>query len=876
MIKSILKFFFNYKNKKILKKYYERVHQINLLENKIALLNDTDLAKKTLEFKDRLNNNETLDDILYEAFSVVREASKRTLNLRHYDVQLIGGMVLHEGKIAEMKTGEGKTLVSTLPAYLNCLSGKGVHIVTVNDYLTKRDAEWMKPIYDLLEISIGVIQSNDSKNKRKEAYLADITYATNNELGFDYLRDNMILKYEDKVQRNFNFSIIDEVDSILIDEARTPLIISGNSYDSNHLYRQIDSLIKKLTPAKKNEEDKWIEESGDYKHELKEDSILLTEKGISNIEKNLNISNLYTPKNVHILHNITQCLKANISYKKNVDYIVENNKVIIIDEHTGRKMEGRRYSDGLHQAIEAKEGVSIAQETQTLASITFQNYFKMYKKLSGMTGTAETEAEEFYKIYKLSIQVIPTNMPMIRKDFSDQIYKTEREKFIAIISEIENLHKQGRPILVGTISIQKSEEISKLLKKKLIKHNILNAKYHEKEAKIISQAGKKYSVTIATNMAGRGTDIKLEDGIAELGGLHIIGTERHESRRIDNQLRGRSGRQGDNGSSRFYLSLEDNLMKMFGSGKISKFMEKIGFSEGEKIEHPWISKAISNAQKRVETQHFEFRKYLLEYDNIMNIHRSFIYNLRNQLLSKENLKEKIKEFLLFLINDYIFGVVEKLNVIHINNQKKIFHQIHYNLSINIEENFTPLKDFMDKKKFKDSIFQILIEHYEKKLYLIENNLEGIDQKNILNHIIYPTLIQIIDVKWQEHLYNLDHLKEGIHLQSYADKNPLVEYKIESFHLFENLKFHIFQDILKFLFKFELNITIENETSNSPNLDNVKYIHKSNPEYIFSQGNKISKNHTGIKKMKIGRNEPCICNSNKKYKKCCGNIKTNIV
>ncbi|HQK78588.1 MAG TPA: preprotein translocase subunit SecA, partial [Syntrophales bacterium] len=625
MIGALLKKIIGTKNDRIIKEISVVLDEINRLEPAMASRTDAELRAKTPEFKERLLKGSSLDDLLPEAFAVVREAARRTVQMRPFDVQIIGGIVLHQGKIAEMKTGEGKTLAATLPLYLNALTGKGCHLVTVNDYLARRDAGWMGPIYNFLGLSVGVIVHGMEDEERRQAYAADITYGTNNEFGFDYLRDNMKFSLEDYVQRDFNYAIVDEVDSILIDEARTPLIISGPSEESTDKYYRINQVIPRLR------------KDTDYTIEEKTRTVVLTEEGIARVEKYLKVQNLYEPKNIELLHHVNQALKAHTIFKRDVDYVVKDGQVIIVDEFTGRIMPGRRYSDGLHQALEAKEHVKIERENQTLASVTFQNYFRMYDKLAGMTGTADTEAEEFKKIYKLDVVVIPTNMPMIRTDHNDVIYKTEKEKFHAVIEEIKEMHRQGRPVLVGTISIVKSELLSAMLTRTGIKHHVLNAKHHEREAEIVAQAGQRSAVTISTNMAGRGTDIKLGEGVADLGGLHILGTERHESRRIDNQLRGRSGRQGDMGSSRFYLSLEDDLLRIFGAEKISAIMDRIGIEENEPIENRLVSKAIENAQKRVEGQNFDIRKHLLEFDDVMNKQRQVIYEQRRKVLSGQDL-----------------------------------------------------------------------------------------------------------------------------------------------------------------------------------------------------------------------------------------------
>ncbi len=647
MIEMILKKIVGTKNDRELKRYSLLLDEVNNFESLMMSLTDEELRAKTPYFKEKLKNGSTLDDILAEAFAVAREVSRRTLLMRPFDVQVIGGIVLHEGKIAEMKTGEGKTLAATMPLYLNALEGKGCHVVTVNDYLAKRDAEWMGPIYNFLGLSVGVIVHGMDDDERREAYHADITYGTNNEFGFDYLRDNMKFNLEDYVQREFNYAIVDEVDSILIDEARTPLIISGPSEESTDKYYKINQIIPRLKKDK------------DYTIDEKSRTVVLTEEGVAHVEGFLNVQNLYEPRNIEIVHHVNQALRAHTLFKRDVDYLVKDGQVIIVDEFTGRVMPGRRYSDGLHQALEAKEKVKIERENQTLASITFQNYFRMYKKLAGMTGTADTEAAEFKKIYNLDVVVVPTNMPMIRKDNNDLIYKTEKEKIKAVIEEVRALNKEKRPVLIGTISIEKSELLSKYLTRAGIKHHVLNAKNHEKEAEIVAQAGQPGMVTISTNMAGRGTDIRLGEKVAEIGGLHILGTERHESRRIDNQLRGRSGRQGDDGSSRFYLSLEDDLLRIFGAERISSIMDRIGIEEDQPIEHKYISRAIENAQKRVEGQNFDIRKHLLDYDDVMNRQRKVIYEQRKKVLRGDNLWADIEEMVEEIVDDLLFEYIDE-------------------------------------------------------------------------------------------------------------------------------------------------------------------------------------------------------------------------
>jgi preprotein translocase subunit SecA len=888
MVGTLLKRVFGTKNERELKRLWPIVEKVNSFGTQIASLSDIQLRDKTEEFKRRLEAGETLDDILPEAFAVVREASRRRLRMRHFDVQILGGIVLHEGKIAEMKTGEGKTLVATLPVYLNALEGKGVHVVTVNDYLAKRDPQWMGPIYSSLGLSVGVIQhdssflsdpSNFSSDKRleflrscsrKEAYLADITYGTNNEFGFDYLRDNMKYEISDYCQREMNYAIVDEVDSILIDEARTPLIISGPSEDSTDKYYKIDKIIPKL------------QKDIDYTVDEKARTAILTEEGSIKVERLIGAVNLYDPTNIELVHHVLQALKAHTLFKRDVDYVVKDGEVIIVDEFTGRLMPGRRWSDGLHQAVEAKEDVKIESENQTLATITFQNYFRMYKKLAGMTGTADTEAEEFAKIYNLEVIVIPTNEPMIRKDHPDMIYKTAKAKFSAVINEIEELHKKGQPVLVGTISIENSEILSHLLKKKGIPHSVLNAKHHEREAEIIAQAGRSGAVTIATNMAGRGTDIILggnPEGLAReflkdnkdyteddwkqsllkaketctkdrekvlsLGGLHILGTERHEARRIDNQLRGRSGRQGDPGSSRFYLSLEDDLMRIFGSDRISGLMGKLGMDEDVPIENKMVTKAIENAQKRVEAHNFDIRKHLLEYDDVMNKQRTEIYSFRKELLKGENLKDRIYSM--------IDEVVDELLSIYCPEEKhrdewdmKGLNDAFYGI-FSVVLNITP----MDITSLREKLISEVRNAYEKK----ESEI-GSDMMRYLEKII---LLQVVDTQWKDHLLAMDHLKEGIGLRGYGQRDPLVEYKKEAFEMFAELTGRISAEVLSRLFKIQIQKQEEA----------IKREHKRQAQLNYNRGEGSSVAQTVRRGRKVGRNEPCPCGSGKKYKKCCG-------
>ena len=830
---------FGSNNERVIKKMHPLVEQINALEPNMQNLLDDDFPKKTNELREKVKNGSSLNEILPEAFALVREASKRSLGMRHYDVQLIGGIVLHNGSIAEMKTGEGKTIVAPLAAYLNSLTGKGVHIITVNDYLANRDSEWMAKLFNFLGLSVGVILHNMTDHERKEAYNADITYGTNNEFGFDYLRDNMKFSEEDLCQGYLNFAIVDEVDSILIDEARTPLIISGPTNDSTGLYLQINSII----PSFKKEKHFTIDEESK--------SVMLTEEGIAHGEKLLNLENLYDPNNIETLHHLNQAMKAHKLFKRDVDYVVKNNEVIIVDEFTGRLMSGRRYSEGLHQALEAKENVKIENENQTLASVTFQNYFRMYEKLAGMTGTAETEASEFQKIYNLDVIVIPTNLPMIRNDMPDAIYKNKKEKFDAVVKDIIKLHKTGQPVLVGTISIDVSENLSKKLKKKGVKHSVLNAKHHKSEAEIVANAGQKGVVTISTNMAGRGTDIVLGEGVKELGGLHILGTSRHESRRIDNQLRGRAGRQGDPGSSKFYLSLEDELLRIFGGDRIHSIMDKIGIGEGEPIEHKLISKAIENAQSKVEGQNFEIRKHLLDYDDVMNQQRDAIYSLRRRALHGESLKN----FILEMIEENAYNIVSQYekNKTPIKNWdiKALSDSILNQFNFKIDSNLIS-QDESDKEELIQSIIS-----KAKQIYLEKETMIGDEEFRKLEKFI---MLQTIDSFWKDHLLSMDHLKEGIGLRSYGQQNPLIIYKQEGFRMFEDLIFHIKEETLRILFRIQIQSNESFLNMNKPQQNELSFSH--------SDGSTLNRPVVN-KNEKIGRNDPCPCGSGKKFKKCCG-------
>ncbi|HMA85892.1 MAG TPA: preprotein translocase subunit SecA [Desulfosalsimonadaceae bacterium] len=837
--KFLLKLFGS-KNERILRRYYPIVDQINAWEPQIRPMSDAELAAQTERFKERYQAGETLDDLLPEAFATAREACWRTLEMRHFDVQLIGGVVLHEGCIAEMKTGEGKTLVAPLAAYLNAITGKGVHIVTVNDYLASRDAEWMGNIYKFLGLSVGSIVHGMDDYERKEAYNCDIIYGTNNEFGFDYLRDNMKFDPNTLVQRELYFAIVDEVDSILIDEARTPLIISGPAEKSTHLYYQVNSIIPGL------------EAETDYTVDEKSKSAMLTEDGVAKAEKLLSVDNLYDTKNIDLLHHVNQALKAHTLFKRDVDYIVKEGEVIIVDEFTGRLMPGRRFSEGLHQALEAKEKVKIENENQTLATITFQNYFRMYDKLSGMTGTADTEAAEFKKIYSLDVVVIPTNEPMIRVDHPDVIYRTKKEKYEAVLDEITELYQKGQPVLVGTVSIDVSEELSRRLKKRGVPHNVLNAKNHEAEAEIIANAGQKNVVTISTNMAGRGTDIKLGDGVVELDGLHILGTERHESRRIDNQLRGRSGRQGDPGSSRFYLSLDDDLLRIFGGERISGFMNRLGMEEGEPIQHKMISRAIENAQNKVEGHNFQIRKQLLDFDDVMNQQREMIYKHRQQALSEQSLRPVIEEMIAEKAGDIVATHTDEKMPVDNWDLKGIrdavFEQFNFRLNINPDsvEGFPP-------EKVADWIQDEATRMYEQKRATI-----GAGDFREIERIV---MLQTVDNLWKDHLLSMDHLKEGIGLRGYAQQDPLMVYKKEAFEMFQDLISRIKEETLKILFRIQISEPSEVSELAQP----------EEQEMTFSHGEAGQQKKKPVKREgdKVGRNDPCPCGSGKKYKKCCG-------
>ncbi|EAH4765677.1 preprotein translocase subunit SecA [Campylobacter jejuni] len=852
MFLNALKAVFGTKNDREVKKYFKRVAQINALEGNYQNLSDDELKAEFAKFKEQiLSGEKNENDVLNDVFAIVRETGKRTLNMRHFDVQLIGGMVLHDGKIAEMKTGEGKTLVATLPVVLNGMSGKGVHVVTVNDYLAKRDAEQMSAIYNFLGFSVGVVLSSQNSDiEHKQAYDCDITYGTNNEFGFDYLRDNMKFSKAEKVQREHNFVIVDEVDSILIDEARTPLIISGPTN------RTLDGYIKANEVAKQMQKGEAVlppaKPEGDFVVDEKNRNILITEAGIAKAEKLFGVENLYSLDNAILAHQLDQALKAHNLFEKDVHYVLRNNEVIIVDEFTGRLSEGRRFSEGLHQALEAKENVKIQEESQTLADITFQNYFRMYNKLAGMTGTAQTEATEFSQIYSLDVISIPTNIPIKRQDKDDLIYKTQNEKFKAVIEEIKKANAKGQPVLVGTASIERSEVFHNMLVKEKIPHHVLNAKNHEQEALIIQDAGKKGAVTIATNMAGRGVDIKIDDEIRALGGLYIIGTERHESRRIDNQLRGRAGRQGDPGISRFYLSLEDNLLRIFGGDRIKSIMDRLGIEEGESIESRIVTRAVENAQKKVESLHFESRKHLLEYDDVANEQRKTIYRYRNELLDENydiraKISQNIAEYSANVMNDYMLD--ESGSNVNFENLKA---KILYECSTQISE-----KDFENLSviEMQDKLSQILENSYNEKMLRLE-----IKELRNIERILY---LQVLDNAWREHLYQMDILKTGIGLRGYNQKDPLVEYKKESYNLFLELVNRIKFDSIKLLFSVQFNQEEAQNLENKANEENEKLLQSS-----VEMG--ASEDNLGEAEFKkVPRNAPCPCGSGKKFKECHG-------
>ena len=848
MIGFLVRKIFGSKNDRFLKKLRPLVAKINALEPEMQALADEELPQRLAVYREQVQNGEKdLDAVLPEVFALVREASTRVLGMRHYDVQLLGAMALHNGKIAEMKTGEGKTLVATLAVILNSLEGKGVHVVTVNDYLAKRDAEWMGRLYNFLGLSVGVIVAGLSDEQRKEAYGADITYGTNNEFGFDYLRDNMKFYAEQLVQRGHHYAIVDEVDSILIDEARTPLIISGASDESTDLYQKVDEVVRTLEKEKH------------YTVDEKGKTASLTDEGVLYVEEQLGIENLYDTANITAQHHVLQSLKAHTVFRRDVDYIVKDDQVVIVDEFTGRLMAGRRFSDGLHQALEAKEHVTVAAENQTLASITFQNYFRMYDKLSGMTGTADTEAVEFAQIYGLEVSTIPPNRPMVRKDMPDLIYRTRREKMQAIIQAIKELHATGQPVLVGTISIETSELISQLLKREGVPHSVLNAKHHAQEAEIVAQAGQAGKVTIATNMAGRGTDIKLGEGVVELGGLHTLGTERHESRRIDNQLRGRSGRQGDPGSSRFYLSLEDDLMRLFGSDRLSGLMQKLGMQEGEPIENNMVSRAIENAQKRVEGHHFEIRKTLLDYDNVMNQQRTVIYSLRRDLMQEPDLEPILNEYLSDLLDDMYAGLEVSKAARDIEDEKPVRARL--SEVMNIDRVLPGDAPLPTREEAQELVLSIMAQLREEA---------GPLYADLLRYF----LLEELDRGWKEHLRNMDFLRDGIGLRGYGQRDPKLEYKREGFNMFQELLVHIREGAFRALTRVRVEqrpTEVAEEVVAAPEPEPM-FQHKEQPQqlsYSNEPEDLLGAPAQAKAENKPGRNDPCPCGSGKKYKKCCG-------
>jgi preprotein translocase subunit SecA len=901
MFVNLLTKMFGSRNDRLIKKMDKEVKKITALEPILEPLSDEELKAKTGEFKERLTQGETLNDLLPEAFAVVREASKRVFGMRHFDVQMIGGMVLHEGKIAEMRTGEGKTLTASLPSYLNALTGNGVHVITVNDYLATRDADWSRPLFEFLGLTVGCNIAGMSPQNKQAAYQADITYGTNNEFGFDYLRDNMVFSPEERSQKKLNFAIIDEVDSILIDEARTPLVISGQAEDSSELYKAINIVVPTLQVQNEEDKDEETGQSedfveGDFTIDEKAKQIYLTERGQIHIEEIMNEKGLlqegdtlFSAANITLLHHVMAALRAHKLFQKDVDYIVKDGEVVIVDEHTGRTMEGRRWSEGLHQAVEAKEGVKIQNENQTLASITFQNFFRIYDKLSGMTGTADTEAFEFQHIYGLETVIVPTHRPMIRKDMADLIYLTAEEKFEAILEDIKDCVKRGQPVLVGTISIETSEFLSDFLKKEKIKHKVLNAKFHAQEAEIVADAGKEFAVTIATNMAGRGTDIVLggnltaaiadlskggkqptedqieklktqwkidHERVLELGGLKIIATERHESRRIDNQLRGRSGRQGDAGATRFYLSMEDSLMRIFASERISNMMRKLGMEHGEAIEHPWVTRSIENAQRKVEGRNFDMRKQLLEYDDVANDQRGVIYEQRNELLDETDIADVVNN----IRNDVINGVIEQ----HIPRQSLVEMWDVTALEEQLKGEFNtplPIAQWIeeDKKLHEESLREKIVAEFEQAY----KNKEEVVGADVLRQFEKAVMLQSLDSHWKEHLAAMDHLRQGIGLRAHAQKNPKQEYKRESFQLFTEMLDNLKYDVVGVLSKVKIQAESDVEA--------VEEQHRKSEVATEFQHESAASIEEKPQMPRVGRNEPCPCGSGKKYKQCHGKL-----
>ena len=815
---------------KELKRFEGIADKIIALDEEMQNLKDEDFQNKTEEFKERLKNGETLDDILVEAFALAREAASRTIGEKAYYVQLLGGLAIHYGNIAEMKTGEGKTLTTILPAYVNSLTGEGVHVVTTNEYLSSRNADWMKPVYDLLGVTVGVNLRSMSSKEKKEAYDKDILYSTNNEIGFDYLRDNMVVRVEDRVQRPLNHCIIDEVDSILIDEARTPLIISGGRMNSKNLYVDADRAVKRLT------------EDEDYDIDVKTKSVSLTENGSKKIEKFFNLKNLYDLDNTALVHHLNQALKANYGFKKDVDYVVQENEVIIVDQFTGRLMHGRQFSDGLHQAIEAKENVTINTETKTMATITFQNLFRMYKKLSGMTGTAKTEEEEFRNIYNMYVIEIPTNKEVIREDYADLVYATSKGKYDAIINYVTEIHKTGEPILIGTISVEANEYLSSLLKKSGLKHEVLNAKNHEREAEIIAKAGEIGAITLATNMAGRGTDIKLGEGVRELGGLCVVGTERHESRRIDNQLRGRAGRQGDPGKSQFFVSFEDDLMRRFGTDRIKTMLTSLGIEESQAIRSKALTRSIETAQKKVEGNNYDIRKTLLDYDNVLNEQREIIYNRRNDILETESIHENILGVFKNTITNLVESHYSNDGKMLLEDKKELVEFVNTNYLKNNALTLDIIKELEDEK-LRDKIYELVINDYEKKMI----------EEPVMNEFEKAISLRIIDSNWVDHMSSMEHLKEGISLRGYGQANPIQAYTMEGFEMFDSLLIKIENLTAQFLLKSEVRQNTERKQTLNGVANDGKESIKNTPKRVT----------------KVGRNDPCPCGSGKKYKQCCG-------
>ncbi|WP_335912516.1 MULTISPECIES: preprotein translocase subunit SecA [Shewanella] len=906
MLGKLLTKVFGSRNDRTLKALGKIVNKINALEGEYEQLSDEQLKAKTQEFRDRLEKGETLNDIMAEAFATVREASKRVFEMRHFDVQLIGGMVLDSNRIAEMRTGEGKTLTATLPAYLNALTGKGVHVITVNDYLARRDADTNRPLFEFLGMTVGVNVAGLGQLEKKAAYNSDITYGTNNEFGFDYLRDNMAFSPQERVQRPLHYALIDEVDSILIDEARTPLIISGAAEDSSELYIKVNTLIPNLIRQDKEDSDDYVGE-GDFCVDEKAKQVHMTERGQEKIELLLTQAgllaegdSLYSAANISLLHHVNAALRAHTLFERDVDYVVQDGEVIIVDEHTGRTMQGRRWSEGLHQAVEAKEGVKIQNENQTLASITFQNYFRQYEKLAGMTGTADTEAFEFQHIYGLDTVVIPTNRPMIRNDMADLVYLTAKEKYNAIIQDIKGCRERGQPVLVGTVSIEQSELLSNLLDREKIPHKVLNAKFHEKEAEIVAQAGRSGAVTVATNMAGRGTDIVLggswkaeieelenpteeqiakiradwqerHDAVVAAGGLHILGTERHESRRIDNQLRGRSGRQGDAGSSRFYLSMEDSLMRIFASDRVANMMKKLGMEEGEAIEHPWVSRAIENAQRKVEARNFDIRKQLLEFDDVANDQRQVVYAQRNELMDAESIEDTIKN----IQEDVITGVIDQY--IPPQSVEELWDVP--GLEQRLKQEFVldlPLQEWLDKEEdlHEETLRERIIESW-LKAYEAKEQMVG---PEVLRQFEKAVMLQTLDGLWKEHLAAMDHLRQGIHLRGYAQKNPKQEYKRESFELFQQMLESLKHDVISILSKVQVQAQSDVDEMEARRREEEariqhQYQHATSEALNQAEQDAEVAAHTPVVRdgEKVGRNDPCPCGSGKKYKQCHGKL-----